>query len=67
LVAAKPGPDCAEATRLPAGTDVGIAQTYISAIDRGLKEPGATILFRTVKLYGKSIKWLLTGSDGGAR
>jgi transcriptional regulator with XRE-family HTH domain len=36
------------------------------AIERGLKEPRATILFRIARLYGKSIEWLLTGSDGPA-
>jgi hypothetical protein len=41
------------------------AQTYLYAIERGLKEPGAPILFRIGMLYGKSIEWLLTGSDGG--
>ena len=42
---------------------VGVAQSYVSAIERGEKEPGAVILFRISKLYGKSIEWLLTGTD----
>ena len=42
---------------------VGVAQSYVSAIERGEKEPGAVILFRISKLYGKSIEWLLTGID----
>ena len=42
---------------------VGIAQSYLSAVERGQKEPGATILFRIARLYGKTIEWLLTGSD----
>jgi transcriptional regulator with XRE-family HTH domain len=42
---------------------VGVAQSYVSAIERGEKEPGAVILFRLSKLYGKSIEWLLTGID----
>jgi transcriptional regulator with XRE-family HTH domain len=42
-------------------TKIGIAQSYLSAIERGLKEPSATILFRIAKAYGKSIEWLLTG------
>jgi transcriptional regulator with XRE-family HTH domain len=45
---------------------LGIAQSYISAIERGLKEPSATILYRIAKLYGKTIEWLLIGSDGNA-
>jgi transcriptional regulator with XRE-family HTH domain len=46
---------------------VGIAQSYISAIERGLKEPSAAILFRIAMLHGKAIEWLLTGSDGKGR
>jgi transcriptional regulator with XRE-family HTH domain len=46
---------------------VGVAQSYVSAIERGEKEPGAVILFRISKLYGKSIEWLLTGNDLGGR
>ncbi|HTX76548.1 MAG TPA: helix-turn-helix transcriptional regulator [Terracidiphilus sp.] len=44
---------------------LGIAQSYLSAIERGQKEPSATILFRIAKHYGKTIEWLLTGSDTG--
>ena len=43
---------------------LGIAQSYLSAIERGLKEPSATILFRIAKSYGKTIEWLLTGDEG---
>ena len=42
---------------------VGIAQSYLSAIERGQKEPGAAILFRIAKLYGKTVEWLLTGTN----
>jgi hypothetical protein len=35
---------------------VGIAQSYLSAIERGLKEPSDTILFRIAKQYGKTIE-----------
>jgi len=51
----------------PAEADFSIAQSYISAFDRGQKEPGATTLFRIAWLYGKSIEWLLTGRDGEGR
>ena len=34
---------------------LGIAQSYLSAIERGL--------FRIAKLYGKTIEWLLTGTN----
>ena len=42
---------------------VGIGQSYLSAIERGKKEPGAAVLFRIARLYGKSIEWLLTGIE----
>jgi hypothetical protein len=42
------------------------AQSYVSAFNRRLKVPGATIPFRIAGLYGKSIEWLLTESDGEA-
>lgn len=42
---------------------LGIAQSYLSAIERGQKEPSATILFRIAKHYGKTIEWLLIGAE----
>ncbi|HUN85971.1 MAG TPA: helix-turn-helix transcriptional regulator [Terracidiphilus sp.] len=42
---------------------IGIGQSHISAIEHGKKEPGATVLYRIAKFYGKTIEWLLTGSD----
>jgi transcriptional regulator with XRE-family HTH domain len=44
---------------------VGVAQSHISAIERGQTEPGATVILRIAKVYGKSIEWLLTGLDTG--
>jgi transcriptional regulator with XRE-family HTH domain len=43
---------------------VGIAQSHLSAIERGKKEPGVAVLYRIAKRYGKSIEWLLTGVEG---
>ena len=43
---------------------VGVSQSYLSAIERGKKEPGAAVLYRVAKRYGKSIEWLLTGVEG---
>lgn len=40
---------------------IGIGQSHISAIERGIKEPGALVLFRIAKYYGKTVDWLLTG------
>jgi transcriptional regulator with XRE-family HTH domain len=46
---------------------VGVGQSYLSAIERGKKEPGAAVLYRIAKKYGKSIEWLLTGDEGKLR
>lgn len=43
---------------------VGVSQSYLSAIERGKKEPGVAVLYRISKRYGKSIEWLLTGVEG---
>ena len=40
---------------------IGVAQSHVSAIERGQKEPSATILLRIAKRYGKTLEWLLTG------
>lgn len=42
---------------------IGIGQSHISAIERGIKEPGALVLYRIAKYYGKTVDWLLTGID----
>jgi transcriptional regulator with XRE-family HTH domain len=42
---------------------VGVAQSHLSAIERGQKEAGVVLLFRIARLYGKTLEWLLTGSD----
>jgi transcriptional regulator with XRE-family HTH domain len=42
---------------------IGIAQSHISAIERGQKEIGAIILLRLARLYGRSLEWILTGRE----
>jgi len=42
---------------------IGVAQSYVSDIERGQKEAGAVVLFRIARLYGKTIEWLLTGVE----
>jgi transcriptional regulator with XRE-family HTH domain len=44
-------------------TAIGIAQSHISAIERGQKEMGVVPLLRLARFYGRSIEWILTGSD----
>jgi len=40
---------------------IGIAQGFLSAIERGEKEPGAAVLLAIAQEFGKSVDWLLTG------
>ena len=40
---------------------IGVAQSYLSALERGEKEPGAAILLAISQEFGKSVDWLLTG------
>ena len=42
---------------------IGVGQSHVSAIERGIKEPGALVLYRIAKLYGKTVEWILTGTD----
>jgi transcriptional regulator with XRE-family HTH domain len=42
---------------------IGAAQSHISAAERGQKELGAVLLLRISRMYGKTLEWLLTGSD----
>jgi len=42
---------------------IGVAQSHISAIERGQKGAGVLLLFRIARFYGKTMEWLLTGSD----
>ena len=40
---------------------IQVAQSYLSALERGEKEPGAAVLFAISNEFGKSVDWLLTG------
>jgi transcriptional regulator with XRE-family HTH domain len=40
---------------------IGVTQGYVSALERGAKEPGATVLVAISREFGKSVDWLLTG------
>jgi len=46
---------------------IGVAQSHVSAIERGLKEPSATILLKIARQYGKTVDWLLTGAGDKTR
>lgn len=40
---------------------IGVSQNYLSMMERGKVEVGATILLRISRVFGKSLEWLLTG------
>ena len=40
---------------------IGVAQSYLSALERGETEPCAGVLISISREFGKSIDWLLTG------
>ena len=42
---------------------IAVTQGYLSALERGLKEPGATVLLAISRESGKSVDWLLTGES----
>jgi transcriptional regulator with XRE-family HTH domain len=42
---------------------IHVAQSYLSALERGEKEPGAAILLAISQEFDKSVDWLLTGKD----
>ena len=42
---------------------IGVTQGYLSALERGSKEPGAVVLFAISQEFGKSVDWLLTGQS----
>ena len=42
---------------------IGISQSHLSTLEHGEVEPGAEIMLRISREFGKSIEWLLTGED----
>jgi predicted transcriptional regulator len=40
---------------------IGVTQSYLSALERAQKEPGAAVLLAISREFGKSVDWLLTG------
>jgi len=43
--------------------EIGISQGQLSKYEKGHSEIGATVLLRLARKSGKTIEWLLTGSD----
>ncbi len=42
---------------------IGVSQNYLSMMERGKVEIGATILLRIARKFGKTLEWLLTGAE----
>ncbi len=42
---------------------IRVAQSYLSALERGEKEPGAAVLLAISQEFDKSVDWLLTGKE----
>ena len=50
-----------EMTQAEFANRVGVAQSYLSALERGEKEPGAAVLLAISREFARSVDWLLTG------
>lgn len=50
-----------EMTQAEFAQRIGVAQSYLSALERGEKEAGAAVLLAISQEFGKSVDWLLTG------
>jgi transcriptional regulator with XRE-family HTH domain len=42
---------------------LGVAQSFISAMENGQTEIGAVVLYRIARIYDKTIEWLLVGAE----
>jgi transcriptional regulator with XRE-family HTH domain len=42
---------------------IRISQSHLSTLEHGDVEPGAEIMLRISREFGKSIEWLLTGTE----
>lgn len=42
---------------------IGVAQSYLSALEHGETQPCAAVLLAIRREFGKSVDWLLTGEE----
>jgi transcriptional regulator with XRE-family HTH domain len=42
---------------------IGIAQSHLSALEHGTREPGAAVLLAISRAFGKSTDWILAGEE----
>ena len=40
---------------------IGVAQSHLSALEHGEREPGSSVLLAISREFGRSVDWLLTG------
>lgn len=52
-----------EMTQQELGHRLGIAQSHLSALEHGEREPCAAVLLAISREFGKSVDWLLTGEE----
>lgn len=52
-----------ELTQKELGRRLGIAQSHLSALEHGEREPCAAVLLAISRQFGKSVDWLLTGEE----
>jgi transcriptional regulator with XRE-family HTH domain len=50
-----------EMTQAEFARRINVAQSYLSALERGDKEAGAAVLLAISREFDKSVDWLLTG------
>src|SRR5438445_11972469 len=43
---------------------IGVAQSHLSALEHGEREPGSSVLLAISREFGRSVDWLLTGRKG---
>ena len=42
---------------------IGVSQSYLSAVEHGRNEVGVGVLLSISREFGKSLEWLLMGTD----
>jgi transcriptional regulator with XRE-family HTH domain len=52
-----------EANQAEFARELGVSQGQLSRYEQGISEIGAEVLLRLARKSGKTIEWLLTGSD----
>jgi transcriptional regulator with XRE-family HTH domain len=54
-------------TQVEFASRIGVAQSHLSGLERGEKEPCAAVLLAISREFGKSVDWLLTGEAAPSR